>query len=154
MPKRGTQRLEGTDFNGRFGEKEIDERSKELKVKQLTNLQKMVAYELAYAQFTGKTEGQIADEYNIARTTVWRWKGLPQFNAEINTVALEIQKSKQLDIFRALDKCLTSENEKTILKAIELLSRQLGLFKDSVDQNINVSSKKSLEDILKEVDDL
>lgn len=121
---------------------------------QLTATQKMVAEELAYKAFAGKTEEEIAGEAGINRSTIWRWKAIPEFNAEVNKIATEIQKSKQLEIYATLDKLLKSNNEKTQLKAIELLSRQLGLFKDSLQTEVKVETKVNVDDIMKELENM
>lgn len=121
---------------------------------QLTATQKMVSEELAYKVFTGKTEEEIAGKAGINRSTIWRWKAIPEFNAEVNRIATEIQRSKQIEIYATLDKLLKSNNEKTQLKAIELLSRQLGLFKDSLQTEVKVESKVNIDDIMKELENM
>lgn len=121
---------------------------------ELNATQKLVSEEIAYKSITGKTEEDIAKEYNVNRTTIWRWKSKQEFNAEVNRIAAEIQKSKQIEVYAVLDKLLKSNNEKTQLKAVELLSRQLGLFKDVIQNEVTVEKKVNVDDLLKELENM
>lgn len=120
----------------------------------LTATQKIIAEELAYKPFTGKRDEDIASEYDIHRSTLWRWKSNPAFNDEVNRIAKEIHKSHLTDFNGVLVKLLRSSNEKTQLKAIELYYRNQGLFKDVIEESIKVENTVNIDDLLKELDNM
>ena len=109
---------------------------------QLDETQKKVAEEIAYKGLTGKLEEEIAKEYNVSRTTIWRWKSIPAFNEEVNRIVKEFQKSHLVDVNNILLKILTEGSEKSQLKAVELYYRNQGLFKD----NLQITETK-VEDV-------
>ena len=121
---------------------------------QLDETQKKVAEEIAYKALTGKTEEEIGKEYNVNRTTIWRWKAIPAFNEEVNRIVKEYQKSHLVDVNRILMDILENGSEKSKLKAIELYYRNQGLFKD----NMEITEKKEIavnvDDIIKELEGL
>lgn len=120
----------------------------------LNATQKMVAEELAYKVFTGKLDEDIAKENDINRTTIWRWKSIPEFNEEVNRIAKEIQKSHLADVNAVLSKLLKSDNEKTLLKAIELYYRNQGLFKDVLETTEKKEISVNIDDLMKELENM
>lgn len=120
----------------------------------LTETQKKVAEEIAYKTLTGKKEEDIAKEYNIGRTTIWRWKALPAFNEEVNSIVKEFQKSHLVDVNRILFEILENGNEKSKLKAIELYYRNQGLFKDNIDVTAKQEDNVTADDIMKRLQEL
>jgi len=119
---------------------------------QLDETQKKVAEEIAYKGFTGKKEEEIAVEYNVSRTTIWRWKALPQFNEEVNKIVREFQKSHLVDVNNILLQILTEGSEKSKLKAIELYYRNQGLFKDNLQVTEIKSEDVNVDDLMKELE--
>ena len=119
---------------------------------QLDETQKKVAEEIAYKGFTGKKEEEIAMEYNVSRTTIWRWKALPQFNEEVNKIVREFQKSHLVDVNNILLQILTEGSEKSKLKAIELYYRNQGLFKDNLQVTEIKSEDVNVDDLMKELE--
>lgn len=120
----------------------------------LDETQKKVAGEIAYKGLTGKREEDIAKEYNISRSTIWRWKALPAFNDEVNRIVKEYQKSHLVDVNGILMDILLNGSEKSKLKAIELYYRNQGLFKDTMEITEKQEKPSSLDDILKELEDM
>ncbi|OAA90872.1 phBC6A51 family helix-turn-helix protein [Clostridium ljungdahlii] len=120
----------------------------------LTETQKKVAEEIAYKGLTGKLEEEIAKEYNISRSTIWRWKALPSFNEETNRIVREYQKSHLVDVNNILIHILQEGTEKSKLKAIELYYRNQGLFKDVTEVTEKKEVNVNVDDILKELDDM
>lgn len=119
---------------------------------QLDATQKKVAEEIAFKGFTGKKEEDIAKENGINRTTIWRWKALPEFNEEVNRIVKEFQKSHLVDVNNILIQILQEGSEKSKLKAIELYYRNQGLFKDNIEVKETVEHSVSVDDILKELE--
>lgn len=119
--------------------------------KQLDASMKKVAEELAIKGVTGKTEYQIAEENNINRSTLYRWKLRADFNDYLQAVADEFQRATLSDAFSTLQKLLNSDNEKTQIKAVELVLRNQGRLKDVQDTNVNVNKPDlDLEALYKE----
>lgn len=134
-----------------------NERAKQatkLRKGQLSETQKKVAEEIAYKGLTGKKEEDIAKEYNVNRTTIWRWKAIPAFNEEVNKIVKEFQKSHLVDVNNILYQILTEGSEKSKLKAIELYYRNQGLFKDNLEVKENKEYTINIDDILKEIEDM
>lgn len=127
---------------------------KNSKYRTLSQLQQNIASELAHKPFTGKTDEAIAIEYGIARTTIWRWKELKEFNDLVLDISKEIQRAHLPDFNHALLKCLGSSNEKSVLKAIELYYKNQGLLKDVQEATIKEEKIITIDDILKEVEGL
>ncbi|MPN05218.1 hypothetical protein SDC9_152468 [bioreactor metagenome] len=121
---------------------------------QLDETQKKVAEEIAYKGLTGKKEEEIAKEYNVNRSTIWRWKALPAFNEEVNRIVREYQKSHLVDVNNILIQILQEGSEKSKLKAIELYYRNQGLFKDNLQVTETQEVNVSIDDILKEIEDM
>ena len=121
---------------------------------QLSATQEIICQELAYKPFTNKREEDIAKEYNINRTTIWRWKSIPAFNDRLIEISKEIHKSHLPNFNAALLSCLNSSNEKSILKAIEIYYRSQGLFTDNQEITIKDAAAPSIDDILKEIEGL
>ncbi|MFT8313266.1 MAG: phBC6A51 family helix-turn-helix protein [Clostridium sp.] len=120
----------------------------------LDETQKKVAEEIAYKKLTGKKEEEIAIEYGISRSTIWRWKALQAFNDEVNRIVKEFQKSHLVDVNGILMDILLNGSEKSKLKAIELYYRNQGLFKDTMEVIEKQEKPSSLDDILKELEDM
>lgn len=120
--------------------------------RQLSETQKKVAEEIAYKGMTGKKEEDIAKEYNINRTTIWRWKANPLFNEEVNKTVREFQKSHLVDVNTILYQILHEGSEKSKLKAIELYYRNQGLFKDNLQVTETQEVSVNVDDILKELE--
>lgn len=116
--------------------------------------QKAVAEEIAFKRLTGKTEDQIASEYGITRTTIWRWKAYPAFNDEVNRIVKEFQKSHLGNVNAILIDILENGNEKSKLKAIELYYRNQGLFKDTVEITERNLKDIDVDDLIKELEDM
>lgn len=112
---------------------------------------KKVAEELALKGVTGKTEQQIAEENNINRSTLYRWKLRKDFNNYLQEVADEFQRSALNDAFNVLQKLLYSNNEKTQIKAVELVLKNQGRLKDNVDTNVTLETPQlDLEGLYKQ----
>jgi hypothetical protein len=123
----------------------------------LDAVQTLVAEEIAFKHLTGKTEEQIADEHNVSRVSIWRWKSLQAFNDHINTVVKEYQRSNLVDVNATLIDILINGNEKSKLKAIELYYRTQGMFKDNLEVTALNGGNKSditVDDIMAELDDI
>lgn len=120
----------------------------------LTETQKKIAEEIAYKGLTGKREADIADEYNISRSTIWRWKALPAFNEWTNKIVREYQKSHLVDVNNILQDILKNGSDRSKLKAIELYYRNQGLFKDVTETTIKSDTDSTIDDILKELEGL
>lgn len=121
---------------------------------QLDETQKKVAEEIAYKGLTGKLEEEIALEYNVSRTTIWRWKSIPAFNEEVNRIVKEFQKSHLVDVNNILLKILTEGSEKSQLKAVELYYRNQGLFKDNLQVTEIKAEDVNVDDLLQELADM
>ena len=121
---------------------------------QLDETQKKVAEEIAYKGLTGKKEEDIALEYNVSRTTIWRWKSIPAFNEEVNRIVKEFQKSHLVDVNNILLKILTEGSEKSQLKAVELYYRNQGLFKDNLQVTEIKAEDVNIDDLLQELADM
>ena len=121
---------------------------------QLDETQKKVAEEIAYKGLTGKKEEDIALEYNVSRTTIWRWKSIPAFNEEVNRIVKEFQKSHLVDVNNILLKILTEGSEKSQLKAVELYYRNQGLFKDNLQVTEIKAEDVNVDDLLQELADM
>lgn len=119
---------------------------------QLDETQKKVAEEIAHKGLTGKTEEEIAIEYNVHRSTIWRWKALPQFNEEVNRIVKEFQKSHLVDVNNILMSILLEGTEKSKLKAIELYYRNQGLFKDNLQVTETKETTINIDDLLEELE--
>lgn len=124
------------------------------KNRKLSETQESICREIAYQPFINKTIEDIANDNNITRTTIWRWKSLPEFNNRVLEIAKEIQRSHLPDFNTALLKCLGSKNEKTILKAIELYYKNQGLLKEVQDVTIKEENEITIDDLLKELEGL
>lgn len=112
---------------------------------------KKVAEELALKGVTGKSEYQIAEENGINRSTLYRWKLRPDFNDYLQEVADEFQRGALNEAYTVLQKLLNSHNEKTQIKAVELVLKNQGRLKEVQDTNITVeSSEMDLEELYKE----
>ena len=121
---------------------------------QLDETQKKVAEEIAYKGLTGKKEEEIALEYNVSRTTIWRWKALPAFNEEVNRIVKEFQKSHLVDVNNILLQILTEGSEKSQLKAIELYYRNQGLFKDNLQVTEIKADTVNVDQLMEELDSM
>ena len=112
---------------------------------------KKVAEELALKGVTGKSEYQIAEENNINRSTLYRWKLRADFNDYLQEVADEFQRSALNDAYTVLQRLLKSDNEKTLIKAVELVLKNQGRLKEVQDTNITVETPElDLEAMYKE----
>ena len=111
-----------------------------IKKGQLNAAMKKVAEELALKGVTGKTEQQIAEENNINRCTIYRWKLRADFNNYLQEVADEFQRAALNDAFNVLQKLLYSNNEKTQIKAVELVLKNQGRLKDNVESNVTLET--------------
>jgi hypothetical protein len=118
---------------------------------QLSATQILVAEEIAYKGLTGKTEDQIAQENNVNRSTIWRWKAIPAFNDEINRIVKEYQRSKLVDVNSILNDILENGSEKSKLKAIELFYRNQGYFKDTMEITDKKELSVNVDDLLQEL---
>lgn len=120
----------------------------------LTETQKKVAEEIAYKGLTGKKEEDIAKEYGICRSTIWRWKAIPSFNEYMNNIVKEFQKSHLPEVNHILQDILHNGTDRSKLKAIELYYRNQGLFKDVHEVTEKKEIDVNVDDILKELDDM
>lgn len=121
------------------------------KKQQLNATQKKVAEELALKGVLGKTEQQIAEENNINRVTIYRWKMKAEFNDYLQSVADEFQRATLNDAYTVLQRLLYSSNEKTSIKAVELVLKNQGRLKDVQDANINIKDETvDIDAILRE----
>lgn len=119
---------------------------------QLTEIQKKVAEEIVYKGLTGKTEGDIADEYKVSRSTIWRWKAFPAFNDYMNSIAKEFQKSHLPDVNHILRDILKNGTDRSKLKAIELFYRNQGLFKDVQEVHTKDDKDVDVDELLKAIE--
>ena len=119
--------------------------------KPLDATHKKVAEELALKGVTGQTESEIAEANNINRSTLYRWKLRADFNDYLQSVADEFQRATLNDAYTVLQKLLYSDNEKTSIKAVELVLKNQGRLKDVQDTNVKVeSAEMDLEAYYKE----
>ena len=124
---------------------------KKHKKKPLDASMKKVAEELALKGVTGKSEYQIAEENGINRSTLYRWKLRPDFNDYLQEVADEFQRGALNEAYTVLQKLLISHNEKTQIKAVELVLKNQGRLKEVQDTNVTIeSSEMDLEELYKE----
>jgi hypothetical protein len=121
---------------------------------QLTETQKSICEQIAFKGLTGKKEEDIAKEYNVNRTTIWRWKADPKFNEEINRIVREFQKSHLVDVNNILIQILEDGTEKGKLKAIELYYRNQGLFRDVVENTVKLDTAVNVDDLIQELQDM
>ena len=111
---------------------------------------KKVAQELVLKHVTGKTESQIASECGIERTTIWRLKQKKEFNDYLQTLSDEFIRASLPTALSKLSQLLESDNEKTQLKAIELLLKNQGRLRDVVEESVEIKDTRDTADILKE----
>ena len=121
-----------------------------LRKHELDATHKKVAQELVLKHVTGKTEQMIAEECGIERTTIWRLKQKKEFNDYLQKLSDEFIRASLPNAMAKLSMLLDSDNEKTQLKAIELLLKNQGRLKDVVEQEIEVKSEVSIDDIIAE----
>lgn len=113
---------------------------------------KKIAQELVLKHITGKTESQIATECGVERTTIWRLKQKKEFNDYLQSLSDEFIRASLPTALSKLSQLLESDNEKTQLKAIELLLKNQGRLKDVVETDVTVSDNRDTAEILKEYD--
>lgn len=111
---------------------------------------KKIAQELVIKHITGKTEKQIAEECGIERTTIWRLKQKKEFNDYLQKLSDEFIRASLPTALSKLSMLLESDNEKTQLRAIELLLKNQGRLKEVVETDVEINDNRSSEDILKE----
>lgn len=116
--------------------------------------QKNVAYELAHKPFTQKSMLEIAKENNVNKGTIYRWKTFPIFNDEVNRISNEIQRSQLVDVNSMLMKMVNSDNEKSVLKAIELFYKKQGMLKDVQETTVSQTTKINIDDMLIDLETL
>lgn len=113
---------------------------------------KKIAQELVLKHITGKTEQQIASECGVERTTIWRLKQKKEFNDYLQELSDEFIRASLPLAMGKLANLLESDNEKTVLKAIELVMKNQGRLKDVVESDVTVSDNRSTAEILKDYD--
>ncbi|WP_338433198.1 phBC6A51 family helix-turn-helix protein [Clostridium tyrobutyricum] len=120
----------------------------------LSTLQIEVARELATKYLTGKREEDIAKEYGINRSTIWRWKSLPAFENEVSKSVKDFQKSHLPEVHSTLIKILRNGSDKDKLKAIELYYKNQGLLRDKQEIVQKQEVTVNVDDILQELEGL
>ena len=117
----------------------------------LDEIQKKIAYDIAMIPLTRETYQDIADRYEVGRSSIWRWRTTPEFNAEVNKYIKEVQKSQLTDAVKQLNIILNHGKDKDKLKAIELIYKNLGLLKDVTENTTTIKEDININTI---IDDL
>ena len=111
---------------------------------------KKIAQELVIKHITGKTEKIIAEECGVERTTIWRLKQKKEFNDYLQKLSDEFIRASLPTALSKLSMLLESDNEKTQLRAIELLLKNQGRLKDVVETDVEITDNRDTKEILKE----
>lgn len=117
----------------------------------LDEIQKKIAYDIAMIPLTRETYQDIADRYEVGRSSIWRWRTTPEFNSEVNKYIKEVQKSQLTDAVKQLNIILNHGKDKDKLKAIELIYKNLGLLKDVTENTTTIKEDININTI---IDDL
>lgn len=104
-----------------------------------------------------QTNEDIANIIGVNASTIYEWKKIPEFNEELNKQGREYNSTMVIDAFQHLRAILnnpgTSDTSK--LKAIELIMKSSGDFRETRDINISSDEsnwderKKKMQDRLK-----
>ena len=117
----------------------------------LDEIQKKIAYDIAMIPLTRETYQDIADRYEVGRSSIWRWRTTPEFNSEVNKDIKEVEKSQLRDAVKQLNIILNHGKDKDKLKAIELIYKNLGLLKDVTENTTTIKEDININTI---IDDL
>jgi len=101
-----------------------------------------------------QTNEDIAKMIGINPSTIYEWKKIPEFNDELKKQGREFNSTMVIDAFQHLRAILnnpgTSNNSK--LKAIEMIMKASGEFRDIQDVNIS-SDERTWEERRKELEE-
>ena len=132
-------------------EKKYRKNNTYIKKSGLDEIQKKVAYDVALMSLTGLTYKDIAEKYNVARSSIWRWKATQEFNTEVSKYLAEIQKSQLSDAVAQLNKILLTGKDKDKLKAIELIYKNQGQLKDVIESTNTIKEEININSIIDEL---
>lgn len=117
----------------------------------LSATQKKCAELLVMKDINKMTMEQIAEECDVNRSTVFRWKQNKDFNDYMNTLADEFQRSFLPDAFGTLRNILQHGRTHEQLKAVELILKNQGKLKDNTEVNATVKQEVNVDDFLKQL---
>lgn len=115
----------------------------------------IVENELTAEYGDSRTQEDIADELQITRMTLYRWKTQDsEFVEYMNIIAKEFLDAHQAGVFRQLIKAINSSQPS--IKGIELFLKLQGILKDVtvVEAKVDERSVKSINESIEELDSL
>jgi ACT domain-containing protein len=96
---------------------------------------------------------EACEKVGVARSTYYEWLKKDEFVAYMDYLADMALKARIGKYDRILDRLATSsENEKTVLDAINILYKRIGKFKTDSNVNVNINDEKSISE--KSLDEL
>ena len=122
--------------------------SKDLTEKQLEAITYLVSKDVYKLTDTG-----VAEKVGISIGTLYNWKRHPTFNDELVKQAREMNRATLADVYSYIRQTLSNPQakESTKVKICELVMKNQGEFKDTVEQNVTVSTDRTLDDVFKEL---
>ncbi|NQD64316.1 hypothetical protein HP456_00065 [Bacillus haikouensis] len=124
--------------------------------KELTEVQKRVAEELALSPLTGENLSQtaIAEKYEINRRTIWHWRQDPQFIAYQNQVSQMVLDTMTSEITNRLIELIRSKNENVALKSIETYLKLQGRLQGNQNQTNIVIEQPAKATLIDDIESL
>ncbi len=114
----------------------------------LTATQKKCAEMIVTRDVHGKNNNKIAEELNIDRATLYRWKQKKEFIDYMNELAEEYHRGFMADTYVELRKIMTYGQDSHKLKAIELMLKNQGRLKEVQEQTTTIKAEEDAEAIL------
>jgi predicted DNA-binding protein YlxM (UPF0122 family) len=124
--------------------------------KELTEVQKRVAEELALSPLTGENLSQtaIAEKYEINRRTIWHWRQDPQFITYQNQVSQMVLDTMTSEITNRLIELIRSKNENVALKSIETYLKLQGRLQGNQNQTNIVIEQPAKATLIDDIESL
>lgn len=100
--------------------------------------------------YNNMTDQEIADKVGVSRSTLFNWRKQPAFNDELIKQSREVNRATLSTAFSYVNRTLESPHVKDTVKVklVELILKQNGEMKETVDVNANVNSSETVDQLL------
>ena len=116
--------------------------------------QRKVAEYIAANDYHQMTIEQMAEDVGVTPRTVYRWKNDANFIAYVNERAELAMEAAISETYIRLRGMIRSDNEKSVLKAIELILKNRGKLTDVTKQEVTLKDGRETSEIEAEVEAL
>ncbi len=100
--------------------------------------------------YNNMTDQEIADKVGVSRSTLFNWRKQPAFNDELIKQSREVNRATLSTAFSYVNRTLENPQVKDTVKVklVELILKQNGEMKETVDVNANVNSSETVDQLL------